>query len=606
MRTVAIKSILLAICAAIPPIVVWSISYNEVAAVAVAGNYYFAATIFLSFLAVVCVEFAAAHPVDWKTWLKTRRTGLIVAVILGIFLQVGEPHIRKIMYDEDLICGVAREMHDTRQAAFPARAHIYDGNLVVLNFSVDKRPVFYPFVLCTVHDLTGYRRANVFILNGLCAAGLLFLIYLWARPLAGEWGAVASMLLFTTMPLLAQNATGAGFEVMNLLLIVAFALAARRYLEKRGTRGLDLMIAVALMLSITRYESVLYLFALVAVVLFKWIRERRVTMTYFSAFSPLLLFSFFLSNRSFIGNDGFMQRHNDAAFVSISNLAGNLERAAYYLLDPPTGMMTNSLFLSIVGFFAITLFLVYVLLKIIRRQTLNETTVVLLAVLSIALATTLIGLLENWGQWDDPMAARFCLPFHLLMVMCFAAALANSDFYKKYRMGAMAVVVIPACWIVIFTSSQNASHHMTSVMPAAHASAFFRGWADKNATERDLLVGESSIGFIVDNHPSVAFISANMAPWKLKAVLNAGLYDHVYVMQRLRMDPAGSGKWIAYTETEPLSSTVVLKTIAESRPRSDYVDRISEVVDVEGAKPEDVDPSKNMEHYNDWLAKILP
>jgi len=605
MRTTAAKFILMAACIAAPPIFVWSISYKEVADIATAWNYYFATAIFASFLAVACFEIRAAGLRDLKIWVKARRAGLIMAAVLGIFLQVGEPRMHKVLYDEDIMCGVARQMHDARQAAFPARAHIYDGRLVVLNSAVDKRPVFFPFVLCTIHDLAGYHKANVYILNGVCAAGLLFLLYLWARPLAGELGAVATLLLFCTLPLLAQNATCSGFEVINLLLIAALALAARRYLEKRGAGGMDLMIAIALMLSITRYESVLYLAVVAAVVLVKWIGEKRITLTFFAAVSPIFLISSFLSNRVFICNPDFFQNHNDAAFISFSNLSGNFFQAVYYLFDPPTGMLTNSLLLSAVGIVSIVLFLVSAMPRVARGRAIGDAGIVLSAVLVVALVNTLLGLMENWGQWSDPMAARFSLPLHLLMAMCFASALANTDFFKKYRAFAIAAVAVPAAWLVIFTSSQNGRHAMTSMMQSTHASAYFRDWADKNASERDLIVYESSVGFIVDGHPCVSFVSANMAPWKLKAVLGAGLYDHVYVMQRLRMDTA-TGKWVHYSNSVPLSDKVVLKAIAESRPQADFADRISELVDVTDCTPADADPARNMEHYREWLAHILP
>jgi hypothetical protein len=82
----------------------------------------------------------------------------------------------------------------------------------------------------------------VFILNAVLGFVFLLLLYVWARHDIGNYGAATALLLICTLPLLAQNATSAGFEVFNLCMILALALAARRYLEKPGVEGLDLMI----------------------------------------------------------------------------------------------------------------------------------------------------------------------------------------------------------------------------------------------------------------------------------------------------------------------------------------------------------------------------
>ena len=265
-HSLLVKFALLVVCAIVPFAVVWSIRGENMIPFTIQSNYWFAAAIFAAALVYVIRELVKAGQVRIVSWAGCNRWGVVLAFVLAVVLQVNEPHRAKVLYDEDLICGVAYLMHTEHLAAAPVKMHMVNNTPVVMNRSVDKRPVGYPFVLSMVHDLSGYRYSNVFVLNAMLGFVLLVLLFAWSKPLIGSWGAACAMVLLCTLPLLAQNATAAGFEVFNLCLIVALALAARRYLSKPGSEGMNLMICAALALSIARYESILYLVVVVTVV----------------------------------------------------------------------------------------------------------------------------------------------------------------------------------------------------------------------------------------------------------------------------------------------------------------------------------------------------
>jgi hypothetical protein len=100
-------------------------------------------------------------------------------------LHLHERHEFKVVADEVVLGSTAMQMHFERQAAVIVRGYDYAGNFTPLNVYVDKRPLVFPFLLSLVHDLTGYRVANVFVLNGLLSLALTALFYLLGCRLGG-------------------------------------------------------------------------------------------------------------------------------------------------------------------------------------------------------------------------------------------------------------------------------------------------------------------------------------------------------------------------------------------------------------------------------------
>ena len=156
-------------------------------------------------------------------------------------------------------------------ALLDARGH---GNLGLL----DKRPLFQPLLVSLLHDLTGYRPENVFALNSALTFGLLGLVYVACRKLAGREAGILAVLLLTSLPLLAQNATGGGFELLNLVMIMSTLLLGMRFAEKRDPGSLQALLLSAVLLAQTRYESILFMLPVGLLVGWTWWKERRAVL----------------------------------------------------------------------------------------------------------------------------------------------------------------------------------------------------------------------------------------------------------------------------------------------------------------------------------------
>jgi len=601
-RSNFVKFAILAFCAVLAALFAWLPEYDYIKGVEFKWNYWFAAAIYAAFLYYAC---KALKSVGWngvEGWFRVHRIGLFSSLVLALFLQVGEPHIAKVLSDEDVICGVAYEMHNERISAFPTSMHCVDGRNAVTRYTVDKRPVGYPFVLSAFHDLTGYRYENVFILNGILGFVFVLLLYLFTKPIAGETGAVAVQILICTFPLLAQNVTAAGFEVFNLCMILAFALAARRYLVKPAGGGLDLFIAVALVLSIARYESALYLAALAGIAIFKWVRERRVSLTYFSIFSPLLLMSAFVSLRVFSGNTGFLQE-NEGKFLSIEHLGRNAMSAYRFLTSMPSGVDANSLLLTVIGSASILAFAgCFFMAK--YRKIGGDSAIVVFTILIVASINTLIGLLENMGLWEAPIAARFSLPIHVSSSLCFAVLL---PVVFKNKPVALVVPCVFAAWLLLVASFQISRHEMTNHSPRSLEYLYFSDWAEKNATARDLFVADLPTRLIMKGYPCVSINAVRDAPWKFQNIIDEKIYDNVYLCEFYERDPQ-SDQWRDYYLCCPEGYPALLRReiMAQTRIRPNIMVRVSRLVAVDDPEVEKhrkpADPALRAQ----WFSEMLP
>jgi hypothetical protein len=165
------------------------------------------------FVLVAFVIFATAL---WRTF-RTQIQALgwhsidgisVLAVGLGsAVLLTHETFGFKIVMDEIMLLGTSMSMHFDKTVLTPMRGNDIQGSFVILDGMMDKRPLFFPFLVSLLHDVTGYRPANAFVLNGGLTVLFLSLVNLVGRLLAGRVAGWLGVALFAGLPLLAHNAT---------------------------------------------------------------------------------------------------------------------------------------------------------------------------------------------------------------------------------------------------------------------------------------------------------------------------------------------------------------------------------------------------------------
>jgi hypothetical protein len=215
--------------------------------------------------------YPAIRKKEGYSWLFNRKNFIVIALIIGLWavLQLGEEKSFKILLDEPVLVNTSRMMHYSREVYVVSNAERVDGILAAKGY-VDKRPNFFPFLLCVIHDLTGYRVENAFYLNSALTLILFALTFLVAAQIAGRPAGYLAVGMLASIPLLWHQASGAGFEILNLVMILLTLKVAIDYLNNPTKEKLSALCLTAVMLSQVRYESILFIIPAGIVVMMGW------------------------------------------------------------------------------------------------------------------------------------------------------------------------------------------------------------------------------------------------------------------------------------------------------------------------------------------------
>ncbi|MCC5022523.1 MAG: hypothetical protein J6386_06880 [Candidatus Synoicihabitans palmerolidicus] len=326
----------------------------------------------------------------------------------------------KILADEVLLLGTSMGMHFDRSATYPSRATDVQGPLQIRDRVLDKRPLLFPFLVATVHDLSGYRPENAFYFNRGLGIAFLLLVYVLGWQAGGQrWAGVVGMLLFAGLPLAAQQSAGSGFELLNLFAIAAFALAMMSYLRKPIADRLEVLILTGLVVASCRYESIIFLVPMVAAVGIGWWRSGRIALSWPILISPLFLAVWLLQNRLFSGDSTAWQMASKEGITSpfgLEYFGSNLGHSLAFFFDF-SGFQPSSAMFGALGLLALPFFGLWGLQKVRQFRTGSADDVAWVLTGAGLGSIGLLLMLYFWGQFDDRIISRLSLPVHLLMML---------------------------------------------------------------------------------------------------------------------------------------------------------------------------------------------
>ncbi len=384
-------------------------------------GYFYILTVFSMFV-YYASRLARARPQVWRRWL--RRPGIAGAAIAAgtLFAVWSDAFKHKILYDEFVIQGTAYEMHLTKHVSTILRAYNLGGTWLSIDTYLDKRPYFFPFLVSLVHDFTGYRIANMFAVNVACAAAFLGLLYWITREIAGRRPAILAVAAMATVPLFGQNATGAGMDLHNLTMIVLVACLGLLYLRAPDGDRLSLFVLGAILLTESRYESVIFILPTAFVVVAGWLRAGRAILPWPAVIAPLLLVPFVWHHRVFDATPAFWQfREGQTKAFGLEFVPDNFRGDVAFLFNTGPGL-ANSLFLTIAGLAGLAFLLWRVSAWLVRRPRapLPDAAVVGLA-FAVGVAFHFVVLLFYWwAKFNDLLASRFSLPMYLAFAVMLA------------------------------------------------------------------------------------------------------------------------------------------------------------------------------------------
>jgi hypothetical protein len=522
--------------------------------------------------------------IRWRlVWDDFSRGGWRIAVfivLLAAFMHVQDRHGFKVVNDELVLLATSKQMHETREAAWASRGYELGTNFVAMQASTDKRPLFYPLLVSLLHDLTGYRPENTFVLNGLLTPLLLFLVYAVARRLSGPGAGLAAVLLLATVPLLIQTVTGGGFEVLNLVMIALTVLLGMVYAEDPSTDALAAFCLSGVLLAQVRYESVLFVAPVAIVVLWTWWRLRKFDLPWAVIFSPLLLVGYPWQYQLMKLQPTLWQlkdRPSEHGVFSFAYFYENVGHALNYFLsfDHTQGNSHLILVAGLIGagFFWMVLYREH---RVIFRERPGEATFVVFALAMFGLSGLL--LCYFWGAFDDMITTRLSLPMQLLMAWLFV--------YSWPKLIKAAIRWRVVVWVCV-------GYLLVWTIPTM----LKRAYAFQNLTAETV---NWIRPFIRDRLPknSLVFDSNHMVLWlacEVPALTLDGLaarereflyhyhrhtFDNYLVVQRLEPPDFKAGNWRPIGAEEDLTTVFKLEPLDQIVLTPIYAVRISRIVTV--------------------------
>lgn len=531
-------------------------------------------------------------------WALVGPRGVLWVSCAWAFLVTREPSEFKVVMDEPMLVGASLGMHAKRTSAMPLRAYEVAGVREYSGGFLDKRPLLYPFLLSCVHDLTGYRVENTFHLNKAVLFVLLLVGWVVARRLDPAIGGGLFLVWLCGWPLVAQNACGGGFELLNLGLILLVALAALQYLEDRNRVTEAFLLLGCLLLANTRYESVLYLLAFAGLWLIGGWREREWSAGWLAVVSPVFLLPYLWQRAAVAQQGGYWGLEVKSAVhpFGAEYLLPNL-RHAWRFFTHPDPELAGSPFFAGLGIFAIIALVGIVVAAWRTRDAVTGRPLwALCAVAGPALAGFGVLMVYFWGHLDDPIVSRLALP--VIGVMGLSVVAVRHRWLPSPRSCRLLLAAL-ALWFVAYTLPVMNQHRYSQNNIHMRIFRWTQEIVRQSAAHNPLVIGSQERLWIAYRVPA---LSPEVAVARLPQIefhRSSGTFDAIFVVQSLFDDPKTRARVPLAGNAMPLGVTLV--PVAECSFYPFNVVRISRVtaIDLDQVEHSPLPQSTSCEVYRD-------
>lgn len=481
-------------------------------------------------------------------WVGAKRHRLAVFVILwgALFLHLHEPHLFKVTQDEPVHLLTSQVMHLEKTAQLAGQAH-YVGDVFVLSgFYPSFRVNLFSFYVSLLHDLTGYRVANVFVLNGLLTPLLLWITWGVGRRLGGELAGCFAAVGMACFPLLGQVVTSGSYDVLNLVLLVGAIWATLNYVRADADSRMAWMnfsLSLVVLLSLSRNESIAYIAVWMGCVAYVWWRERTVRVSWFGVFSPVLLLPNLAANYITFATERLLYapiKGNSEPFFSFAHVPGHLEDLVYYLFAEGNRYTNNPLvaLAGVVGFVFLT-----VVMR--RRDTVGREQLGIFAVWGLFIAGLYgVVLAQFWSSPLDDAAARFVLPLWWVLALSGGWWVAQLPGIKSRRVWVLVALFVGQLYVVAPVGSLA---YATYSLVGARADAWLVDQASGYKRTETLFVSSACSSLIAHRFAAVPMEKLEK-PARFVRALKARLYERVLVCQYFTLSK--SGRWVAMVGSE--------------------------------------------------------
>lgn len=184
-----------------------------------------------------------------KEWLY-----LIVCALWLLFMQDSG---YKLGMEEAELVASSRQMHLEKEYGVAQRGYDLGGAYYDYDIDVDTRPGFFPFLLSLLHDFTGYRSGQGFVLNAFLAGFLVYMFALIGRRLWPASGIWAGPLLALSIPFIPFLANSSSADLLNGVMLLVVIYLILDYWKSRNSLILWPVVWSLILFANTSYDSLL-------------------------------------------------------------------------------------------------------------------------------------------------------------------------------------------------------------------------------------------------------------------------------------------------------------------------------------------------------------
>jgi hypothetical protein len=298
-----------------------------------------------------------------KSILLNHCGGLLLSVILIAFIFCIAPPKFKVLADETNLVGISMAMHQSKKASLPLRGFNIDYRKPDYDSQIDKRPIFFPFLVSLVHALRGYSANNGFVVNFICGVLILFIFYLFIKNHFPRLYAYLGILMVASLPNFVVWITSSGFEALNLLFIVLTLFLFNKSISTRSMQHVEFLFLTLVLVSQCRYESVIFALAIFFLLPILLNKESMASFSFITFVTPILFIPILWlprlwANRPVIDKMamGTVQVPSLFEAFSASNLLSNSSTNLIVFLgfDPHLGFSGIIAIMSIAGSYLMT------------------------------------------------------------------------------------------------------------------------------------------------------------------------------------------------------------------------------------------------------------
>jgi hypothetical protein len=350
------------------------------------------------------------------------------------------------------------------------------------------------------------------------------------------------------------------------------------YLRAPSDDRLTLLVLGAVLLTESRYESVIFVVPAAIVVAAGWARAGRVILPWPVIIAPILLVPYAWHSRVLSATPLFWQlQEGQTSAFGVSNIVGNLRGDIAFLFNTGTEL-ANSWYLSALGLAGLAWFLVCAGRWLVRRPRAPLPAAVIVAVLfGAGVAGHFVVLLFYWwAKFNDVLASRFSLP------MCLAFSVLAAVLVKAAQDRRLPALRLAAAglgvWLLAGGLPAIARRLYTDQNSAMQEVAWEHAVIESRPGPILLISNKSTIPFVLWHIETIISAVGAQRGEEIRYHMSQDTFKEVIVAQAVRPSDADGDMGVDPDDMMPPSFH--LQMVAEKRFGS-RLDRLSRIVSID-------------------------